>query len=178
MMKYTESLEEIAFKHGLLIDEVIELFRDPTILAHIPAVKALQEEVERLNALSKEYFDKMNEWRSEYEKLEAQLAGGESVSWQPIETVPVTKDEVLAYSRNGNQWMVNGLYLRSQMQEYPGFYTHWRPLLAPPSDTPTQSVSANQPDSGKHVCPEHCMRIPEFCPECSAAPVDSVEAKS
>jgi HAMP domain-containing protein len=67
------------------------------------------------------------------------------VYWRPIETVPVTKDEVLAYSKNGNQWMVNGLYLRSQMQEYPGFYTHWSPLPAGPDSEPKQEpLSAAQ----------------------------------
>lgn len=69
------------------------------------------------------------------------------IDWQPIDTVPLTKDEILAYSRNGNQWMVNGLYLRSQMQEYPGFYTHWSPLPDPPKETePTPDTLPSKSD--------------------------------
>lgn len=69
-------------------EEFAALVQRPEILAHIPAVKALQEEVERLSGLSKEYFDKLNGWQEAYIKAERTLLlagftdqGGEL--WKP-----------------------------------------------------------------------------------------------
>lgn len=86
-----EGLEEIAKKHlgiGLHAPHLLRFLADPAILALIPAVKALQEENERLSGLSKEYFGKLNGWQEAYIKAERTLLlagfadeGGEL--WKP-----------------------------------------------------------------------------------------------
>jgi hypothetical protein len=131
----------------------LEALCDP---AGITAENALlRDQTRMLDAMIKRLKDEIADHEKAYELLfkenalnqrQAVKAEPDSgVYWRPIETVPVTKDEVLAYSKNGNQWMVNGLYLRSQMQEYPGFYTHWSQLPAGPDSEPKpEPLSAAQ----------------------------------
>lgn len=198
-----EGLEEIAKKH-LGIDlhgpHLLRLFADPAILAHIPAVKALQEEVERLKAttcamhelrvMTEAYAEqvrriatlesKLADERLFIKGLQAQLAGGEAVADALDHAANEWADAFYnaqqhirnireGFSKPDEKMMANLAWSSDHGQAV------WSAARALRNNPTTHPVSANQPDSGKHVCPEHCMRIPEFCPECSAAPVESVE---
>jgi len=80
--------------------------------------------------------------------LDAQLAGGAGDGWQPISTAPSAKGRylvacteprrpewppmiVIAYFRGGKDFFVGQVETAQNV-------THWRPLPAPPTTTPTE----------------------------------------
>lgn len=80
------------------------------------------------------------------------------MSWQPIETVPATDDEVLAISKLGGMKIETGRHLlalveAAKVEGDSCYYTMWTPLPAPPAQelSSDPKIARNNPS----VC-ENC----------------------
>jgi hypothetical protein len=174
-----EGLEEIASRNGFGGSADLyclkTLLADPAILAHIPAVKALQEENERLKEKleSQELSTRLavaamnkveREGNQRIATLEAQLAGGEAVATVKRNAA----GQIYMVGSDGNSFDISKhvgdkLYtapaikqqvadvdwLSNVIRRVDGNNTLGAGALAEKIVEAMQSVSANQPDSGK-----------------------------